>query len=225
MEYQIQRGDQKFGPYSLAELQQYVQEGRVLLTDLAQSDGMTDWVPVSQILGNIPIPAPAQVLAPPPQDIIPLPPNIHWVVILIGLALARLSALIALPLGILGLLFIVVWAIILANWARRLVNKNTALVLVAMFPTVIFAAILAATAGGAEGNEGLIAVAGFLQLAGWISYLVGIFKIRAAMEEYYNSKENIALTLSGAMTFFFSIVYLQYHINRIAQWKKTGILT
>ncbi len=32
MEYQIQRGDQKFGPYSLAELQQYVQEGRVLLT-------------------------------------------------------------------------------------------------------------------------------------------------------------------------------------------------
>src|SRR5689334_17838529 len=48
MEYQIQRGDQKFGPYTLAELQQYVQEGRVLLTDLAQSEGMTDWVPVSQ---------------------------------------------------------------------------------------------------------------------------------------------------------------------------------
>ena len=75
MEYQIQRGDQKFGPYSLAELQQYVQEGRVLLTDLAQSEGMSDWVPVSQILGNIPIPAPAQVLASPPQDLIPLPPN------------------------------------------------------------------------------------------------------------------------------------------------------
>jgi len=45
------------------------------------------------------------------------------------------------------------------------------------------------------------------------------------MEEYYNSKENIALTLSGVMTFFFRIIYLQYHINRIAKWKQTGILT
>jgi len=26
------------------------------------------------------------------------------------------------------------------------------------------------------------------------------------------------------MTFFFSTVYIQYHINSIARWKKTGIL-
>jgi hypothetical protein len=45
------------------------------------------------------------------------------------------------------------------------------------------------------------------------------------MEEYYNSRENIALTLSGVMTFFFSSIYLQYHVNRIARWKKTGILS
>jgi hypothetical protein len=62
-------------------------------------------------------------------------------------------------------------------------------------------------------------------LAGAIVYLFGIFKIRDAMEEYYNSRENIALTLSGVMTFFFSSVYLQYHVNRIARWKKTGVLS
>jgi hypothetical protein len=45
------------------------------------------------------------------------------------------------------------------------------------------------------------------------------------MEEYYNSTENIGLSLSGVMTFFFSAVYLQYHINRIARWKKTGELS
>jgi hypothetical protein len=44
------------------------------------------------------------------------------------------------------------------------------------------------------------------------------------MEEYYNSTENIGLQLSGAMTFFFSTVNLQHHINRIARWKKTGVL-
>src|SRR5579859_4691836 len=90
MEYLIQRGDQTFGPYSLTELQQYVQEGRVLLTDLAQSEGMADSVPVSQILGNIPIPAPAQVLAAPPPNLIPPPPNLHWGVVLAIMIVGRL---------------------------------------------------------------------------------------------------------------------------------------
>jgi len=218
MEYQIQRGDQKFGPYSLAELQQYVQEGRVLLTDLAQSEGMTDWVPVSQILGNIPIPAPAQVLAAPPQDLVPLPPNMPWVVVLLILIVGQF-------LGLLSVLFITVWSIVLANWARRLINNNVALVLVGMYPAGFIAGILAIGAGTAARNQGITALGFLFIFAGVVAYVVGIFKIRAAMEDYYNSKENIALTLSGAMTFFFSIIYLQYHINRIAKWKQTGILT
>jgi hypothetical protein len=46
------------------------------------------------------------------------------------------------------------------------------------------------------------------------------------MEDYYNSTENIGgLQLSGVMTFFFSTVYIQYHINRLARWKKTGVLS
>jgi hypothetical protein len=44
------------------------------------------------------------------------------------------------------------------------------------------------------------------------------------MLEYYNSREKIGLELTGAMTFFFSTVYLQYHVNEIARWKKTGVL-
>jgi hypothetical protein len=44
------------------------------------------------------------------------------------------------------------------------------------------------------------------------------------MEEYDNSRENIALTLRGVMTFFFSVIYLQYRVNRIAKWKKTSVL-
>jgi hypothetical protein len=45
------------------------------------------------------------------------------------------------------------------------------------------------------------------------------------MEEYYNSVENCGLILSGGMTFFFSTIYLQYHINKIAKWKKTGVMS
>ena len=54
MEYFVKRGDQRFGPYNLSDLQQYVQSGNVTLEDLTQSEGMADWVPISHVLGNIP---------------------------------------------------------------------------------------------------------------------------------------------------------------------------
>jgi hypothetical protein len=55
--------------------------------------------------------------------------------------------------------------------------------------------------------------------------VVGNFKIRDAMEEYYNTVEDISLSMSGVMIFFFGVIYIQYHINRIARWKKTGVLS
>src|SRR5437016_10563618 len=61
MNYFVKRGEQRLGPYSLADLQQRVATLSILPTDLAQSEGMTDWAPISQILGNIPAPAPAPV--------------------------------------------------------------------------------------------------------------------------------------------------------------------
>src|SRR5260221_12707881 len=63
MNYFIKRELNEYGPYSLADLQKYVASGNVLLTDLCRSEGLTDWVPVSQVLGNIPVP----VAAPTPQ--------------------------------------------------------------------------------------------------------------------------------------------------------------
>src|SRR5262249_7638684 len=59
MKYFIQRGIQEYGPYSLAELQRYVATGNILLTDLTRSEGLNEWVPVSQVMGNIPVAVPA----------------------------------------------------------------------------------------------------------------------------------------------------------------------
>lgn len=218
MDYFIQRGDQKFGPYSLAEVQEYVQSGRILLTDQAQSEGMSSSVSVSQILGNIPIPAPAQTLAAPAQEPVSLPPNIPWVVLMLIMIVGQF-------LGLLLVLFLWVWSLIMANWARRLVNNNTAMVLVAMYPAGFLAGIFTIGFGAASHNQAFSAIGFCLIIAGLIAYVVGVFKIRAAMEDYYNSRENINLELSGAMTFFFSFIYLQYHVNRIAKWKQTGILS
>jgi hypothetical protein len=44
----ISRNDQQYGPYTLADLQRYVADGGILVSDLTRSEGMTEWVPVSQ---------------------------------------------------------------------------------------------------------------------------------------------------------------------------------
>jgi hypothetical protein len=211
MQYFVKRGDQKFGPYTLAELQRYVQSGNIMPDDLAQSEGMTDWAPVSQVLGNIPaaaITSSGAVAEPAPApQLVPLAPNLHWAFVLI--------------LGIVTRqLFNMIWALVIANWARKLTNNNKPLVLVAMYPAGMVAGILVMTM-----NKSMAPLGGLFIFAGAIVYLVGIFSIKSAMEEYYNWTEKIGLQMSSVMTFFFSTVYIQYHINRIARWKKTGVLS
>jgi hypothetical protein len=212
MEYFVKRGEERYGPYTLSDLQQYVQAGNVVVEDLAQSEGMTEWVPVSQILGNIPAATMGNagaVTAPIEERVlVPLPPNLHWsIVLILGLVTRQL--------------FNLVWALIQGNWARRLGGDNKPLVLVAMYPAGMVAGIL--TLAFSRGTPGLAGLGGLFIIGGAIIYIVGIFSIKHAMEEYYNSTENAGLQLSGVMTFFFSTVYLQYHINKLARWKKTGV--
>ena len=61
-------------------------------------------------------------------------------------------------------------------------------------------------------------------VASAICYWGGVFSIRRSMLTYYNTIEPIQLSLSGAMTVLFGLCYLQYHMSRIARWKRTGIL-
>ena len=210
MEYFVKRGEERFGPYGLADLQKYVQSGNLAVEDVAQSEGMTDWVPLSQILGNIPALAiggggSAPVVAAEPQ-LVPLPPNLHWSIVLILGLLTRQ-------------LFNLAWALVQGNWARKLSGDNKPMVLVAMYPAGMVAGILTIAL-----SRSMAPLGGLFIIAGAIVYVVGMFSIKSAMEEYYTTTENIGLQLSGVMTFFFSTVYIQYHINSIARWKKTGVL-
>src|SRR6266403_4418794 len=103
MNYFIKRELNEYGPYSLADLQKYVASGNILLTDLCRSEALTDWVPVSQVIGNIPVPAAAPQPAPgtvygapaaygapagyvaPAVSQYPPPPSLHWgILILLG---------------------------------------------------------------------------------------------------------------------------------------------
>ena len=56
MNYQLQRQGQTFGPYTLDDLRRYLASGNVQADDLVQSEEMTDWLPVAQVLGPMALP-------------------------------------------------------------------------------------------------------------------------------------------------------------------------
>ena len=226
MKYYIQRQLSEYGPYTLADLQRYVAQGSILMTDLARSEGMTDWVPVSQVIGNIPVPVPgppagtvyggAPGYATPATSYqagqpFPVPPDFHWgLVLLIGIVTCGI--------------FVTVWQIVEAVWIRKIKPQSKGLLFVLLSVGSYF------VGGFVNGftramNDGQANPLGSLfSLAGLVLQIVAVFTMRSDLEDYYNSVEPINLRLSGVMTFFFAVFYFQHHFSRIAQWKKNGVL-
>jgi hypothetical protein len=220
MNYRIKRGDQEFGPYSLAELKQYLAEGRVVPTDLALSEGMDEWAPVRTVIGDIGL---AQSTAPPSTGslslfgtgdaaelpAVPPPPGLHWALVLL---------LAVVTCGI----FSIIWLFIQANWARKIDPRNKAMLLFIIYIVGAFGAGgLNAFAEGME-MEGLVLLAGLINLAGIVCLIVGYFRIKDAMEATFGGAP-LYLQMSGVLTFFFNVFYIQYHLTRISELYKRGV--
>jgi len=221
MNYFIKRDLNEYGPYTLADLQKYVASGNILLTDLCRSEGLADWVPVSQVIGNIPVPAAPQPVASavpgsyaaPVVSAYPSPPNLHWgICVLLGVVTCGI--------------FAIVWMMVQAVWIRKVQPASKAVIYVGSviglwtlsFFFTFFQGVSAAHNGHADpaiqGVETLISL-GLLVL--WI---VAEFSMRSSIEEHFNSAEPIGLSLSGVMTFFFSVYYFQYHFTQINEMKR-----
>lgn len=209
MNYFIKRDLQEYGPYTLAELQRYVASGNVLLTDLCHSEGTTDWVPVSQVIGNIPVPAAAP--APTQASIAaaaaaryPAPPNLHWgLVLLLGIVTCGI--------------FFWIWAIVEANWVRKVQPESKGIFLWAF-------AILCSVLDGVMTNvpdNSAKGLAVLLRLAGAILWISGSFSMKNSIEEHYNGPEPVGLELNGVMVFFFNVFYFQYHFSQINETRKS----
>lgn len=229
MQYTISRQGQQYGPYSLADLQRYVAQGNISPDDLARSEGMEEWKPVSQILGNIPVqpaPPPPQGYGqvpfysgmspagmPPPASTVNLPNGLHWALLLL---------LMIVTCGI----FSWVWIFVQASFARRLRPENKCIIFYAIgLACVLCGQFISAVLRSASGDTMAFApTGGLVVLGGVVLIVIGHFQLKDALEEYYNSEEPINLQLSGVMTFFFNTIYFQYHLNRIRRWKLTGVL-
>jgi len=241
MKYYIQRQSNEYGPYTLADLQRYVAQGSILLTDLTRSEGMTEWVPVSQVIGNIPIAVPASAVqhpgaqgyggtgayaspaanayggtvysAPAMQAALagPIPPDIHWAaVLLFGLFTCTL--------------FWWAWWIVEAAFLRKINSESKGLLFVILS---LSSFLLGSFVNGVDAvlhpNQTSYYGSPF-GVIGIILFIVAAFQMKSDLEDYYTTGEPINLQLNGFMTFFFPVWYFQYHLSRIAHWKKTGYL-
>jgi hypothetical protein len=218
MLYHVTRNGQNYGPYTLEDLQRYVASGNVLSTDLAKSDEMAEWVPVAQLLGGSV--APSQAMAPPfaggaapiyPPGVVPYPdpPNLHWaLVLLIGVFTCGL--------------FSIVWSFVQAAWMRKVNPRSNAIFFYVAYVVISF--------GGTFTRMFLMFTSGFhhqylgLAIPIWVITIVlvelAFFDMRRSMEQHFNGPEPIGLSLSGVMTFFFGMLYFQYHFTRINELKR-----
>jgi len=218
--YFIKRDLNEYGPYTLADLQKYVASGNILLTDLCRSEGLTEWVPVSQVIGNIPVPAAPQpppgaspAYAAPTVSPYPPPPNLHWAICLL---------LSIVTCGI----FSVVWIMVEAVWVKKVQPASKAVtyfgIVIGLWLLSFVLSISGAVSAARVGHQdsALRGIQGIISLGYCIVWIVGAFNMRDSIEEHFNSAEPIGLSLSGVMTFFFNVWYFQYHFTKINEMKQ-----
>lgn len=229
MHYQISRNGQTYGPYTLEDLQRYVASGNVLPTDLAKSEEMAEWLPVSQVLGGsaaapqFPTPgfaSPEVAYAQPaaaPVAQFDSAPNLHWgLVLLFGFLSCSL--------------FMWVWNLVIAAWLKRVQPNATSLFFYLGATVLLFVQIAFSIVFGAHhvmqpglhmytGNP----VGSLLGLCVWVVRLIARYSQRASLLEHFNTVEPVGLTLNPVMTFFFGGIYFQSKLNRIAEMKQFGM--
>jgi len=237
MNYFIKRDLNEYGPYSLADLQKYVASGNILLTDLCRSEGLTDWVAVSQVIGNIPVPAaapqpaagtvygggagasaygaPAGYAAAAAQY--PPPPSLHWGICLL---------LTIITCG----LFSWVWLFVQSAWVKKVQPDSKAMLYFGValgvdILAIVFAIALGVSFGRQPDVAGYLSLMRLAQFGAHIVLIVGCFNLKSSIEEHFNSAEPIGLHLSGVITFIMSFfvlghVYFQYHFTRINEMKQ-----
>jgi hypothetical protein len=234
MPYHVSRAGQTYGPYTLEDLRRYVSTGNVLLTDLAKSEEMTDWIPVAQILnpepgssnisGDTSAPAGGAYAAPyipsTPYNptgayagsAYPDAPNLHWgLVLLISIFTCGV--------------FSVIWDFVQVLWMKRIEPGTKAFpyfigYVVASFASGAFSA--GASMMAHSGHHRGSALEGLIALASFVLMILYRFAMRDSLERHFNGAEPFGLRLGPIMTFFFGGLYFQYHINRINAIKQAA---
>jgi hypothetical protein len=107
------------------------------------------------------------------------------------------------------------WSLLQAGWLRKADARSTAICWYA-------GSILLS---GGLFLPGLVvhlpeAVNNLWSIAFVVVWVAGIFMFRRDMQRYFNTTDNVGLGLSRWMTLFFNVVYFQYHLHDIAEFRR-----
>ena len=127
---------------------------------------------------------------------VPRPPGLHWTLVLL--------------LGILTVgIFLDVWMIVQAVWARKLDKANKGLVLYVSGIALSFVVWFL----GKANVDVRVQVA--VRVATAVLMVVASFKVRDALGEYISDVDRRPTYLSGVLTIFLGPIYLQYHMDKV----------
>ena len=63
----VKRNGEVFGPYSIEEVREYLSAGRLMISDFAQLEGMSEWIPLTSVPGVQSAPPPPVTAGVSPQ--------------------------------------------------------------------------------------------------------------------------------------------------------------
>jgi hypothetical protein len=197
-DWHVARAGKTLGIYPDEAMRTYYAEGRVVPTDFVWTSGMAQWQSAREVFG-----APAN-----PAANVPLPPKLHWGwVLLLTIVTAGL--------------FYVIWGFVQAVWVRRIDRESNALkLMIAYLVLTVVGELLADTASR---NTALVILGALISLIGMTVMVYAYFSMRKSLIAYYNTVEPIGLTLSWWMTLIFNLLYVQYHLTRIARRKEAAL--
>lgn len=227
LKYLVLRDGREFGPYSLDELRRYVAEGRIRADESVREAGAggRSFASVLDLTGPVdaaprvpPVPpAPAGGTSPyaapatwsemerapgGPERSLPMPPDMHWGVLFL---------LCAVTCGLFWIARILTQAV----YARKVVPECRAPFYYAIYLLCVVAQIaFGGTSARPADNASPLAL--LATLAGFVFVIAGHFSMKAALEEAFRRN------LSGVMTFFFNVLYFQWHMHDVANDLKAG---
>ncbi len=219
MGYFILRNGEQYGPYAKVDVQRYLRTGEIYPGDLGRSEGMNQWLPISQLVGTVapPLPSPGtgsnpvstRQLPPHNDSSAPDPLGLNWSIVLL---------LTVLTFGLFGW----ICSLVLAKWAHTIDPRNRAFLWLMAALAISIAAVTAflSTANGAEG----LALVALFQLVAAVLFEIAVFELRRSILQYCADLD-IRLSLNRAATFFFSVVYFQFKFNRISQAQSRTLWT
>jgi len=218
----IGRNGQKYGPYTEANIQQWLREGQVTPQTLAWRSGMKAWVPLSAFRFGDPVVEGVSASSPPPpppfqsagapretpnqqngRETFPRPPSMHWLLVfLFGLF----------TFGI----FIWVWMFVQSSWVKKIDRSSSA-------RELFIAAVVLVVVGAIVGGPGIKApgLGGLLTIAACVVVIVGSFSMARSLREE-SARRGLSLEIGGITLFFFQAFYLQGLLTWLAHWKDTG---